>query len=129
MQITPEGRVAAQSPEFRAFMKHVSLTMREKNRDASETMGILVVWVLTGHSYLAVPTGPEKEELLQWISIADSMVSMIDCGWNGEEIAKFFETDSQSVLTTIREHSKTERRTLRSAPRVWDRRGCELPYS
>jgi hypothetical protein len=66
---------------------------------------------------MKAPNETEKEELRLWIAQADSMVSMIDCGWSGHEIAKFFEIDSESVLTTVREIFRDYERRPRGAAR------------
>jgi hypothetical protein len=66
-----------------------------------------------------LPTAAEEEELLLWLAKADSMVAMVDCGWSGHGIAKFFETDSESVMTTVREISKTEQRLLRGTSKAF----------
>jgi hypothetical protein len=126
MKITPGGRVTVRSQQFRAFLKHLSFVMKEDGRGENEinlNMIMLIAWVLTGHSFMTFPKETEKEELRLWIAQADSMVSMVDCGWSGDEIAKFFETDSVSVMTTVRKIS--EDGTPNSARRVSGLRGDE----
>ena len=81
------------------------------------TLTILIAWVLTGHSYIVQPIEAEEEELRLWLAKADSIVSMVDCGWNGHEIAKFFETDSESVMTTVRSPRSNARAHSRQATR------------